>query len=198
MERGAGGRIFFPDRPDFNPNLSPREIFIDGSFGGTYWKPIHSRTRGEDLRNQHLEFDDWWRGIPDDLLVSEKYEKSRNKYLVSCGTPLSMWESKGWIREQDPYGWVQWYCRFFAGRRSDDDERQIRRWKAFAGKRGRFRLQLINKIIANEALHDDFSVSPVIRQSLQHWGYRLTVSDFEEESLKKWKEDLSWEKEETF
>jgi hypothetical protein len=24
-----------------------------------------------------------------------------------------MWEQSGWIVAQDPYGWFQWYCRFY-------------------------------------------------------------------------------------
>ena len=101
-----------------------------------------------------------------------------------------MWENKGWINEQDPYGWVQWYCRFFKGRRSPDDDRQIRRWKAFAGEKGRFRNQLINLVISRETSHDDESVSPVIRQSLQHWAYRLNFEDFEKAALDKWKSEI--------
>ena len=27
---------------DFKPNLSPRQMFKLGSFGGTYWRPIYS------------------------------------------------------------------------------------------------------------------------------------------------------------
>ena len=34
--------IKFEDFPDFKPNLSPKEIFQLGSFGGTYWRPIYS------------------------------------------------------------------------------------------------------------------------------------------------------------
>ena len=30
------GEIMFKDFPDFRPNLTPREIFKMGSFGGTY------------------------------------------------------------------------------------------------------------------------------------------------------------------
>ena len=38
-------------------------------------------------------------------------------------------ENKGWINKIDPYGWFQWYFRYWSGRRSKDDERQINRWE---------------------------------------------------------------------
>ena len=44
-----------------------------------------------------------------------------------CGTSLRFWENKGWINEIDPYGFFQWYFRYWLGRRSKDDERQISR-----------------------------------------------------------------------
>ena len=189
VDRAIGDAISFSDHPDFLPNMTPREVFSEGSFGGTYWRPIFSGVTSLRYAEQHLEFD-WWDGIDDALLISEKYDKSLNRFGVKCGTSLDMWESKDWIRHQDPYGWVQWYCRFFSGRRSEDDDRQIRRWKAFAGEKGRFRNQLINLIISRGSNYDDETVSPVIRQSLQHWAYRLTNSDFEDASLKKWKSEM--------
>ena len=86
-------------------------------------------------------------------------------------------KKKGWIHKDNPYGWVHWYCDFYLGRRGPDDERQIQRWKEFAGEKGRFRLWLINLIKKNKNF-DDFSVRPKIRQSLQHWAYVLTEPDF--------------------
>ena len=67
----------------------------------------------------------------------------------------------------------------------------MKRWKAFAGPRGRFRIQLINRVISKESRYDKEEVSPVIRQSLQHWAYRLTLSDYEEYALEKWKKGES-------
>ena len=60
---------------------------------------------------------------------SDYYDVSVNKYGVKCGTSLRFWENKGWINEIDPYGWFQWYFRYWSGRRSKDDERQINRWE---------------------------------------------------------------------
>ena len=165
--------------------MTPKEIFQLGSVGGTYWRKIYSSVVKSTLENQHLEFKEWWTEISEEKLASEIYNKKVNKYGVKSGTSLEAWESKDWIKSQDPYGWVQWYCRFYQGRRSSDDERQIRRWNNFAGIKGRFKNMLISRIIAKDSKYDDYNVSPVIRQSLQHWAYKLTEVDFEQEYIKR-------------
>jgi len=172
----------------FRPNLTPRQIFQLGSFGGTYWRPIYSGVLKKKLENQHLKYknvkdpftgkeENWWEGISDNLLIRSKPDLKLNKYKVHSGTTLEYWEEKNWINSQDPYGWVQWYCEFYSGRRSDDDNRQIQRWLNFAGPNGRFYLRLINMIKAAGTTYDDITISPVIRQGLQHWGVMLTGKD---------------------
>jgi hypothetical protein len=108
-----------------------------------------------------------------------------------------MRQSSGWISDTDPYGWFQWYCRFYRGRRSSDDVRQIARWKSLAGPKGRFKSQLCNKIVQKASVistlknkeHSfkamavaisDLSISPVIRQTLFHWGLLVTDDVMEE------------------
>lgn len=177
--RKKDGTINFKDHPEFQPNLTPREIFKLGSFGGTYWRPIHSGVTKKNYKDQHLEFPkSWWKGIPEDWLTSSKCNMKLNKYGVKSGTSLKYWESKGWMKPQDPYGWVQWYCRFYQGRRTADDKRQIDRWLRFAGPKGRFRVRLINMINKKGTKYNDDTVSPVIRQGLQQWAYKLTASDY--------------------
>ena len=124
-------------------------------------------------------------GIEDDKLTKpfDKYDKTINKYGVKVGTTLEFWEKKGWMDKLDPYGWVQWYCEFYLGRRSKDDERQIKRWGNITGSKGRFRKWLITQILKKGSKKDwnNYSISPAIRQTLQHWGYKLTKKDFNKE-----------------
>ena len=172
----------FSDYPDFTPNLTPQEMFELGSFGGTYWRPIYSGVLKKKLKSPLNDYPkSWWKNIPIENLVSEEYDKSKNKYKVKVGTSLEFWESKKWIKPSHPYGWVQWYCDFYMGKRSDDDERQIKRWLGIAGPRGRFMRFLVTQILKKKTDYNDESVSPKIRQVLQHWGYKLTKKDFDNE-----------------
>lgn len=179
-KKDKNGLIIFKDYPEFTPNLTPKEIFEMGSFGGTYWRPIYSGLLKKNLKDQHKKYPKtWWKNLPENWLTSEwdDYDKTINKYNVKVGTTLEYWEEKKWINETHPYGWMQWYCDFYNGERSDDDERQIKRWLSTAGPKSRFRRNLINQILKKKTKYDDYEVSPKIRQTLQHWGYELQKSD---------------------
>ena len=181
-KKNSYGKIIFTDYQEFTPNLTPREIFMAGSFGGTYWRPIYSQVTNKNYKNKHKKYPtSWWKNIPDKWLITpwEKYDKSINKYNVKVGTTLEYWEEKKWITKYNPYGWIQWYCDFYSGKRNPDDNRQINRWIKTAGPNSRFRKRLINMIKKNKTKYNDYSISPKIRQTLQHWGYKLTKRDFE-------------------
>jgi len=183
-ERDGDGCFIFEDHRAFKPNLSPKEVLQLGSFGGTYFRDIISAVTGETYKGHEVvkEFpDDWFSSLDLDTMVcSPTYSKQVNTYKVSCGASLGQWECSGWISELDPYGWFQWYCRFFLGRRCTDDERQIARWASGQGPTGRWRTRLCNDLIKKKARLDDFKASPVIRQVLQHWAYKLTEADLKQ------------------
>ena len=179
-KKNSSGEIIFNDYPDFRPNLTPSEIFKLGSFGGTYWRPIYSTVTQKNYKNKHLVYPKtWWKNIPTEWLVNswDNYDTKINKYKVKVGTTLEFWEDKNWISKHHPYGWVQWYCDFYSGKRSPDDDRQIDRWVKTAGPKSRFRRALINQVIKQKTKYNDFSISPKRRQTLQHWGYVLTAKD---------------------
>ena len=169
----------YEDFPDFTPTFTPDEMFLLGVFGGAYFRPIHSGVTDQDYENQHEEFE-FLEDIPDEQLSRKTFDYSLNFYKVKAGSSLLDWESKGWIKSQDPYGWVQWFCRFHTGRRSEDDERQIDRWNKYCGpKSGRWRTNLINKVKAAGGDIDDHSISPVVRQGLLQWAYDLSQEDYD-------------------
>jgi hypothetical protein len=41
-----------------------------------------------------------------------------------------------WIPESSGLGWLDWYQGYLNGRRTEDDERQIKRWKSFKARHG--------------------------------------------------------------
>ena len=82
---------------------------------------------------------------------------------------------KGWINKIDRNGWFQWYFRYWLGRRSKGDERQINRWKKIVS---RFSGKFVKMIRNAGSKFDDYSISSKIRQILLHWGYELTQKYF--------------------
>jgi len=154
-------------------------MFQLGVFGGTYFRPIKSGVTKRKHQNVHRKYPkSWFSGLDQETMVTSSTCRPRvNRYRVKSGTSLKYWEQKGWIEAQDPYGWVQWYCNFYQGRRSSDDQRQIKRWEGIAGDKSRFRNRLIKMCDRKKKKYNDESVSPVIRQLLLQWGYELTKRD---------------------
>ena len=113
--------------------------------------------------------------IDQNLYSSDYYDVSVNKYGVKRRTSLRFWENKSWINEIDHYGLFQLYFRYWLGRRSQDDERQINRWKKIVG---RFRDKLLKMIKDTGSEFDGYSVSPKIGQILFNWRYELIEKDF--------------------
>ncbi|KAK9915511.1 hypothetical protein WJX75_000077 [Coccomyxa subellipsoidea] len=184
-KRDSRGRLVFSDVPDFRPTLRPKDVIQAGSFGGIYFHPRGGRAgiiSPKGVAIDHKEFPaDWFEGLEPDMYRGRKYRTELNKYKVNAGQNQAAWEEKGWIKpELDPRGWFQWYCRFYMGRRTDDDERQIKRWRGVAGEKGRWKRALVNRVLAANKHFNDATVSPVLRQTLLHWAYELTERDFDE------------------
>ncbi|MDD3285051.1 MAG: hypothetical protein PHG95_00195 [Patescibacteria group bacterium] len=133
---------------EFKPELSPKEMLALGVFGGRYMT---------DCRQEFPA--DWYRGAK---LCARFHDPKLNFFGVNASQPLSVWRFKGWIHPDDPRGWFQWYCRYYLGRRHEDDKRQIRRWRAF-----RRHLLAVQK----NCRRGDFKCRPKQRQALLHWAY---------------------------
>ena len=166
-------QIKFKDYPEFLPNLTPKQVIKYGAFNGQYFRPIYSSITNKNYKNQYKKYKSF-DNVDINLLSNKMSDVSINKYKVKSGTSLEAWEESGWITKTDPYGWFAWYCAFYEGRRTNDDERQIKRWK---GVMSRFKKRLINMLNKKNKKYNDFTVSPKIRQLLLHWGYEIIKKD---------------------
>ncbi len=139
------GRNF---RSDFQPDLIPKEMLELGVFGGKYMT---------DTKNEFPK--SWFKNVK---LSPAKHDPKLNYFGLNASQPLSVWIKKGWIHPDDPRGWFQWYCRYYMGRRHADDDRQIKRWKAFK--------RHWTAVIKN-CPRRDYGCRPKQRQALLHWAY---------------------------
>jgi len=134
--------------PDFKPELTPAEMLSLGVFGGLY------------MTDCKREFPKSW--FARAKLSPGKRDNALNHFKVDASQSLAEWKRKGWLHKDDPRGWFQWYCRYYLGRRHEDDARQIKRWKAFRRHIGQI------KAHCDEG---DFSCRRRQRQALLHWAY---------------------------
>jgi hypothetical protein len=139
------GRNF---HPDFDPELSPRQMLEMGIFGGKYMT---------DCRD---EFPASW--FKEAKLCALRHDPQLNFFGINASKSLSYWEEKDWIHFDDPRGWFQWYCRYYRGRRHVDDDRQIKRWRAMTRHIAQ---------VAKNCSRGDLSCRPRQRQALLHWAY---------------------------
>lgn len=135
--------------PDFKPELTPKEMLELGVFGGKYFS------------DKPKEFPASWYK---EAKLSPDGEKhcDINYFKVCASQSLKVWQDKGWIHEADPRGWFQWYARYYLGRRMEDDERQIKRWKAFRRHAAQ---------VKKNCKSGDMDCRRKQRQALLHWAY---------------------------
>ena len=101
----------------------------------------------------------WFAGAK---LCAERHDARLNCFGVNASQSLAVWRRSGWIHPQDPRGWFQWYCRYYMGRRSADDARQIRRWRRLHGTWRPF---------GRTANRGDLECRRKQRQAVLHWAY---------------------------
>lgn len=152
MQQGYSYSLTAPEGaefdPSFKPELTPAEMLALGVFGGKY------------MTDCREEFPAAW--FASAKLAKGRRDNGLNFFGVDASKPLSYWRAKGWIHEDDPRGWFQWYCRYYRGRRHPDDARQIARWRAMTRHIAQIR---------RNCVPGDIFCRKRQRQALLHWAY---------------------------
>lgn len=137
--------------PDFQPELSPQQMLEMGVFRGNYFEGEYDEFPESWFKNAHQ---------------AGTHTTDMNFYGVDASQSRKEWQKKGWIYEEDPRGWFQWYCRYYLGRRIvDEDRRQINRWK---------NMQRHIAQIKKYCQPGDLHCRRRQRQALLHWAYDST------------------------
>lgn len=131
----------------FNPCFTPGDMLRLGVFDGKYMT---------DCANEY----------PESMFAQARFSIKKpdpkiNAFKKHSGLPLKYWIEQNWINPQDPRGWFEWYCRFWLGRISPDDNRQMERQQKFASRHSAL---LYSKGFGDPARFQ------ARRQSLLHWS----------------------------
>lgn len=134
---------------DFKPELTPKQMLELGVFGGNYFQ------------GDTDELPDRW--VKNATISDHGHDPRLNFFGIDASQPLAVWREKGWIYQDDPRGWFQWYVRYYMGRRiPKEDRRQIKRWKAIRRHVGQ---------VQKNCRKGDMACRRKQRQVLLHWAY---------------------------
>lgn len=142
--------------PLFKPQLTPADMLALGVFEGKYLNDCRAELPQEWFTRAKLS------------LVADP---SINHFGVKSRMSLQHWQRKGWIIGDDPRGWFQWYCRYFLGRRTEHDARQIARWRAFERHRAQVVASAARAAEPPRTLPQKRRHRPRQRQALLQWAY---------------------------
>ena len=134
---------------NFKPDLTPKKMLEYGIFGGSYLG---------DTINEYPK--SWFKNAK----ISRSFNINLNCFKIKAGLSWKEWNQRGWIFEEDPRGWFQWYCRYYMGRRILEVDRiQINRWKSFGPRH----IGAIKKNCKKSSLN----CRRKQRQALLQWAY---------------------------
>lgn len=140
--------------PNFAPSFTPLEMLEMGVFEGKYINGIPGVPP------------EWYK-LPKVLKPDQKPDPELNYYKVKSRQPLSVWQENGWIDDVDPYGWFEWYIKYFLGRRLPViDSKQIGRWYSFVARH--------QAQVSHGCKLDDFACHTRQRQGLLQWAWDST------------------------
>ena len=135
-------KLDLKEKDRFTPVLRPEHMLQKGVYGGNFIAGIE----------HEIPFE--WIALAAIKGRINPYEKPDAKY--NYYGVISTHDCSNEVI--DPKGWFQWYCRYYLGRRSEDDERQISRWVSIKKK--------VSQIERND--HENQSKQ---RQSCLQWSY---------------------------
>jgi len=149
--------------PEFGPSYTPTEMLDMGIMMDSYYFAASNVAAK-------------YKNHPKALKRGDKKDPSKNYFGVSSREKLWQWKKRNAIFT-DKCGWLEWYFRYYEGRRlGEEDDKQIKRWKSFVARH--------QGAITKSGKLKDLKARVKQRQGLLQWGWDSTV-EYSPETLKK-------------
>eukprot|EP00762_Andalucia_godoyi_P006449 ANDGO_02941.mRNA.1 hypothetical protein len=142
---------------DFAPAYDPAQLLLLGIFEGHFFNDCI------------LEYPREWfeQALQQNKLSPEKPDPTLNCFGVKSRLSLKEWKERGWVAGEDRRGWMEWYFRYWLGRRDPEvDKFQIEQWNKFTEQ------QLKVKEVC-EANPGDRTTLALERQHLLQWSHEV-------------------------
>jgi hypothetical protein len=160
--------LLLTGKKPFRPFYSPQDMLNLGVFGGSFFGP----DRAMKLIPKFTQFM-LFSGVPISSYALAIYNQGINYFNVSLDPMNRTFSMPIGLKRMHPFGWFEWYCKYFYGEESKADEHRIKQWVMSINQHWFYIATSAYTGVGNR--FTDLTFLPPRRQALLEFGWDPTI-----------------------